>query len=270
MKSNPEREYLLKSLVRCAYCLFPMWAQTLKNGNRLYREHHGSRGLGPCTTVDSSITCDVADEQVARLVQAIVLPDAWMDRVLAKLHLREETSRIQKEHQATVDRLRRLGRAFVDGLYSQEDYQREKHTLNERIAALVSPDQETALRAGKLLEDLPALWNHATLGEQRSLLLTMLDAVYVDAREEKRIVAIKTKPAFHALFEIATMKEGSGIVLVSRDPQDDSEDVTPEDKTTPPGEMPEGVATPCFWWRRGRVELPVQRALKGIYSRRSH
>ena len=44
----------------------------------------------------------VADGQVGWIVQAIVLPDAWMDRVLAKLQLQEETARIQKEHQAVV------------------------------------------------------------------------------------------------------------------------------------------------------------------------
>ena len=41
-------------------------------------------------------------------------------------------------------------------------------------------------------------------------------------------------------------------------------------KTTPSGSSPEGVVCTDCWWRRGRVELPVQEALKGIYSRRSH
>ena len=45
--------------------------------------------------------------------------------------------------------------------------------------------------------------------------MTMLDAVYVDAVEERRIVAIKPKPAFRPLFEIAITREGPGIVLVS-------------------------------------------------------
>ena len=44
--------------------------------------------------------------------------------------------------------------------------------------------------------------------------MTMLEAVYVDAREERRIVAIKPKTPFRPIFQVATMKEGSGIVLV--------------------------------------------------------
>ena len=193
-----------------------------------------------------------------------------MDRALAKLQLQEGTDRIQKEHQSTVDRLRRLGRAFVDGLYSQEDYKREERTPEDRIASLVSPDQESAIRAGKLLEDLPDLWEKATMDERRALLFTMLDAVYVDAREKERVVAIKPKAAFRSLFEIATMEEGAGVVLVSGIQSDHDEACCPVEMTGPSDNLSEGPGAPCLWWRRGRVELPVQRALKGIYSRRIH
>ena len=270
LQRNPEREYLLKGLVRCAYCQFPMWSQTLKSGSRLYREHQGSRGLGPCITGGSSISCEDADEQVGRIIQALVLPDAWMDRVHAKLQLQDEVVQTQKDRQAAADRLQRLGKAYVDRLYSHDDYQREKRILEDRIASLVSPDQESAIRAGKLLEDLPCLWGKATMGEQRTLLMTMLDAVYVDTREEKRVVAIKPKAAFRSLFEIATMEEGSRIVLVTSLQADHDEACCPKEMTRPPDAMSEGPGAPCLWWRRGRVELPVQRALKGIYSRRSH
>ena len=70
----------------------------------------------------------------------------------------------------------------------------------------------------------------------------MLDAVYVDIKETKSIVAIKPKPPFRPIFQVAVTREGSGIQLLKNDPQD----ITPEDQL-------------CFWWRRGRVELPVQK-----------
>ena len=44
--------------------------------------------------------------------------------------------------------------------------------------------------------------------------MIMLDAVYVATVDEKRIVAIRTKPAFWPLLEIAATREGSDIVLV--------------------------------------------------------
>jgi len=71
----------------------------------------------------------------------------------------------------------------------------------------------------------------------------MLDAVYVDAKEEKRIVAIKPKPPFRPIFEVAATKEGSGIILLNEPPEN-----TPE-------------ARSCFWWRRGRVEPGLKHAL---------
>ncbi len=42
------------------------------------------------------------------------------------------------------------------------------------------------------------LWEKADLAERHRILLTMLDAVYVDTVEEKSVVALKPKPAFQA------------------------------------------------------------------------
>ncbi len=47
LASQPARQYLLKGIVRCAYCLIPMWAQTYYSGWRYYREHPNSRSHGP-------------------------------------------------------------------------------------------------------------------------------------------------------------------------------------------------------------------------------
>ena len=75
---------------------------------------------------------------------------------------------------------------------------------------------------------------------KRKLLMAMLDAVYVDTVEDKSVVAIRPKPAFRPIFEVATTRAGSGIVLINE---------------TPPGpEGPEAESL-CSWWRRGRVEL---------------
>ena len=74
-----------------------MWAQTYTNGRRYYREQKGSRGSGYCVGKSRSLPCWVPDEQVAQIVGAIALPEAWMDRVLAKIHLADEVNRIGQE-----------------------------------------------------------------------------------------------------------------------------------------------------------------------------
>ena len=244
LSPHPEREYLLKGLIRCAHCLLPMWAQTYKNGNPYYREHRGSRGAGYCVDRSSSIPCDVPDNQVGRIVQAIVLPEAWMDRVLAHIHLADDVERVRHERTQTQQRLKRLGRAYVDGLYDDEGYRREKRSLEDNLVNLVVPGVDAAMEAGKLLEDLPVLWEEADLAERRKLLMAMLEAVYVDTVEEKSVVAIRPKPAFRPIFEVATTREGSGIALINQTPQTQNE---PE------------ASESCSWWRRGRVELPVQK-----------
>jgi hypothetical protein len=48
LQVKPEREYLLKGIVRCAYCGMPMWAQTYKSGKPFYREHKASRSHEIC------------------------------------------------------------------------------------------------------------------------------------------------------------------------------------------------------------------------------
>ena len=53
--------------------------------------------------------------------------------------------------------------------------------------------------------------------QRRKLLLTMLDAVYVDAQEEKMVVAIKPKPAFRAVFQVATTRKDSAVALIQLD-----------------------------------------------------
>ena len=114
------------------------------------------------------------------------------------------------------------------------------------LESLAVPQANSAEEAGNLIQDSPRLWTEANLAERRNLLLTMLDA-----KQEKRIVAIKPKPPFRPVFHVAATKEGSGVILLNE----------------PPENSPEARA--CFWWRRGRVELPVQRNLLKICYRLS-
>ena len=136
----------------------------------------------------------------------------------------------------------------MDGLYDDEGYRREKRSLEDKLANLVVPGVDAAMEAGNLLENLPVLWQEADLTERRKLLMAMLDAVYVDTVEEKSVVAIRPKPAFRPIFEVATTREGSGIALINQTPRTQDE---PE------------ASESCSWWRRGRVELQTwpQRSL---------
>ncbi len=236
---RPERQYLLKGLIRCAYCGMPMWAQTYKNGHRYYREHTGSRSHAICPAAGGSIPCHVADEQVGAVVGAIELGPRWLEEVLAIVSLKDEVERVKTQRQQLNERLRRLGRAYVDGLVPDEEYHRQKMLMEMELESLVVPQANAAEEAGALIRDMPKLWDGANLEERRRLLLTMLDAVYVDSQESRSIVAIRPKAPFRPIFQVATTKADSGVVLINESPDCD----------------PEAQAEPCLWWRRGRVHL---------------
>jgi site-specific DNA recombinase len=247
---HPEREYLLKGLIRCAYCLMPMWSQTYKSGQRYYREHRASRSLEDCPSAGGAIKCDLPDEQMERVISAIELGPMWQQQVLAIISVKDEVERVKEQRLKVKDKLKRLGKAFVDGVYDEKDYQRQRRQMGLELESLVVPEADAAEEAGKLIQQLPDLWEGATLGERRQLLLTMLDGVYVDSKEERRIVALKPKPAFKALFQIATTKEGSRVVLYN-------------EKTLALSESSDDL---CSWWRRGRVQLHLNTYLRGPLS----
>ena len=256
---RPEREYLLKGLIHCAHCRMPMWAQTFVNGRRYYREQKGSRGAGYCVGRSGSMFCDVPDDQIGEIIAAIMLPDAWVDRVLAQVQLADEVKRVGEDRKKVEQRLHRLSQVYVDGHVPEEEYRRQKKQLEGKLSSLVVPDADAALTAGRLLEDLPGLWKKADLTERRRILMTMLEAVYVDTVDERRIVAIRPKPAFRPLLEIATMREGSGIVLV----REATEEVDKPNQPPPDGQEADEL---CSWWRRGRVELPREHGMPVILA----
>ena len=140
---------------------------------------------------------------------------------------------------------------LIIAVYDDEEYRRQKRKLEMELESLVAPEADAASEAGWLIERLPELWSGASEGERRKLLLSMLDAVYVDAKDEKRIVAIKPKAPFRPIFQVATTRAGSGVVLV-HDPE-----AVPQTGDQPPlsGQEADGIS--CSWWRRERVELPV-------------
>ena len=252
LKPRPEREYLLKGIIRCAHCLMPMWAQTYNSGSRYYREHRGSRGHAACPASGGSIPCDVADGQIGKIVEAVELGPKWEEEVLYIVSTKDEAESIREKRQKVQERLRRIGKAYVDGVYDDDEYKRQKRVCEMELEALVVPEADAAAEAGKLISQLPMLWSGANLEERRKLLLTMLDAVYVDSRENM-IVAVKPKAPFKPVFSVATTKEGSEVVLV-HDPE-----ANPQIADQPP---PDGLeADSCSWWRRGRVELHREHGL---------
>ena len=73
----------------------------------------------------------------------------------------------------------------------------------------------TAEEAGKLIMNLPQLWAGANLEERRKLLLTMLDAVYFEKKKPRSIVAVRPKPPFRPIFQVAASKANAEIRIIN-------------------------------------------------------
>jgi hypothetical protein len=165
-------------------------------------------------------------------------------------------SGLEKERTKLEQRRRRLAMTFADEAIDVETYRRELRAINKRLAVLVVPEADATSDAGRLIEQLPDLWHNSGMTERRELLLLMLDAVFVDTIAEKAVVAIRPKPAFRPLFEIALTTDESGISLIRPDAGESKE-------CRPCFDCAKAAHTsPCSWWRRGRVELPVQRSFR--------
>ena len=62
------------------------------------------------------------------------------------------------------------------------------------------PELDDAQEAAKLLQDFNALWKGASTAPRNRLLLTILEAIYVDV-ESRQIVGLRPRQAFLTLFE---------------------------------------------------------------------
>ena len=105
-----------------------------------------------------------------------------------------------------IEKLHRLAQVYVDGHYPEDQYRQGNQRLELELESLLVPEVSAAEEAGRLLSDLPALWQDANLEEQRKILLGMLDAIYVETRDLKQVVAIQPKPAFAPVFQVVTAR----------------------------------------------------------------
>ena len=255
LSRRKSRAYLLKGIIRCADCGMPLWAQTYNNGNRYYREQRATRSHGECSSHGGTVQCQIPDEQIGQIIEAIELESDWLDRVLLRISAHDEITRVREERDRVSDRLRRLGTAYVDGLFPEPEYRRQKRDLESQLESLVIPEVDSAEEAGRLVQNLPDLWAAANLVERHDLVVSMLDAVYFDLSDSKSIIAIKPKPPFRPVFEVATAREGSGVTLLQNEKL--------------PAVGPGVDADLCSGWRRGRVELPVQKGFRSDIYRLS-
>src|SRR5512147_2850068 len=87
----------------------------------------------------------------------------WLEQVLAILELKDEAERVKKTRQSVQEKLRRMAKAYIDGLFPDGEYNRQRRLLEMELESLVVPGVDAAEEAGKLINNLPDLWASANL-----------------------------------------------------------------------------------------------------------
>jgi len=195
------RMYLLKGIARCVFCGYPLWAETSGAGYTYYRERKNSRADYNCLANGKAIRCNVIDDQMDAVICSLTLESSWRERIMAKMTTISEHDRVDKKRRLIAEKLRRLGKAYVDGVVGDGEYGVQRTLLTDALNALVLPETDATLTAGEILENLGFVWGKATLEEKHKLLSNMLEAVFVDLAASRAIVGIQPKAPFYPLFD---------------------------------------------------------------------
>jgi len=181
---------LLQGMIACSHCGNGLQSDRHRRQVPLYRERHAHE----CPTNNTSIMAGAIDRQVATIVHSLELQSDWKQK-MAEFAV---SSYDGPNPERLRERRRRLVRAYGDGGYTDQEYRMRLAEIDRQIeqASVVTPP--AIEEAVALFEDIPMLWNEATMEERRTLVKSLVELVYVDL-ETKHVTALKPTPAFSAL-----------------------------------------------------------------------
>ncbi len=147
------------------------------------------------------------------IIRSLILVPDWKERIIERLSTASERQRIVSQRKQLESKLKRLAKTYVDGLVDDGQYNIQRKLMQDTLKVLVIPEEDESIEAGKLLEDLRAVWQEATLEEKHKLLSIMLEAVYIDLAASRSIVGIQPKPVFYPLFNSLENQTGNTILV---------------------------------------------------------
>lgn len=206
--SRRGRVFPLSGLARCQRCGAPMRGYSCKTTQiRYYRDP----AYDQCRTCGQRLVpAQQAEDALGSFLSGLRLPQEWQAHVL---HLVKQSAEAHDtEH--TEGRLRnsitRLQQMYQWGHVEQGEYLSERTRLEAELAGLLPVPTPNLDRAAELLQNFSVLWDAARPSERRSILRSLLDAVYLDA-EHGPVTAIQPKPDLAVLFTL-TQAGTTGVI----------------------------------------------------------
>ena len=233
---------ILQGRLSCGRCGSSIHSDRDHRGRPMYRERHGKR----CRTNTRSLMAAVVDAQLAAIWESIDFAPDWRDR-MAELAAANYEGPSPEE---IGNQRRRVARAYADGGLSDAEYEVRIGELDERLRRAATPIGPSFEQAASLFADMVSFWKRADTSERRRLIAPLVERVYVDI-EAKQLAGLRPTLEFRVLMEHALeISPNPKVILV------------------PPGTADE--VSIWRWWRRGRIELPVQSTADTNVYERSH
>lgn len=205
-----------------------------RTGLPMYRERHA----GECQTNNRACMASPVDDRMGALFGSLAIPDDWPERI-ATLAAKRGCKRVDVA--SLQERKRRVYQIHEDGGYRDDvEYKAKLADVEAQIRQAQPAPLVRIEECLGLFQDLSALWCEATLEERSRLIAPLVERVYVDI-ETRRVAAITPAEGFDSLLNgVLQQPDWSSCVLLP------AEAANQPDWWT--------------WWRRGRIELPVQAA----------
>lgn len=210
---NPiiSRTYILQRIICCAGCERPLRVQTVQRERKTadtsreygyYQEVSQMRGLA-CPHAGKSIRMDLANEQVLTLLRSIRLPEDWQQEIQRMVTDSDVTHKIEARRTQIDNEIRRLGRAYADGSFSDAEYEKRRDRLAAERETLIVPDNAVVLDYGLQLESMAEFLKDATIDEKAQISHFLLEAVYFDF-DKNEIVRFRPSNEFTFIFRMAS------------------------------------------------------------------
>jgi site-specific DNA recombinase len=196
---------LLRRIACCSQCRRPLRVQTTR-GYGYYVETSLYRGKD-CVDSHARVNMDIMDRLVIDLLRKIRLPETWQRDIERLIQNMDIVRKIENRRLEIEDELRRAGRAFADGAFNEEEYDRRRKKLIAEKDSLVVPDGAKAIEMGMQLETIGDFMIDATAEEKYKILHILFDSVYYDFRQ-KRLVRFKPHADFVPIFRLAAPMSG--------------------------------------------------------------
>lgn len=196
---------LLQRIVYCSECERSLRIQSSRRYG-YYIETSRYRGK-ECSASRGRTRMDYLDNHALDLLRNLRLPKDWQQDIERLLEDLDVVRKIENRRIEIDEELRRVGRAFADGVFDEEGYERRRKKLLAEKDSLIIPDGAKSIEMGMQLENIGDFLDEATTEEKYKILHLLFDALYYDF-SRKKIVRIKPQSVFVHIFRLAASELG--------------------------------------------------------------